>query len=194
MSESGKEQKVKGALMVGLAMVIKGSKDIDWLGQTRLTAQDLELIRKGIMSSIWYDKSLYERMGEAVYKVVGKSQPEGAYQFGHGIVAETLLKVYRGPLVSNEPKELFAKFAELYGTAWFNYGKAEFTPTSQGGILKVTDPDGLPFGQGFLAMLKGVFARMVKENQGKNVTIECPEEKLPAGQKITSATLNIRWE
>jgi hypothetical protein len=194
MSESGKEQKVKGALMVGLAMVIKAGKDIDWLAMTRLTAQDLQLINRGIMSSLWYDRELYERMGEAVYKMIGHNQPEGAFQFGHGIVAETLLKVYRGPLVSSDPKGLLAKFAELYGTAWFNFGKAEFTATPEGGVFKVTDPGGLPFGKGFLCMLKGVFARLVKENQGENVIIDCPEEKLPEGQKITSAVLNIRWE
>jgi len=194
MTESKKDLKVKGALMVALAMLINGARDINWTAESELTEADLNLIKKGIMSASWYERSLYERMGNAVYKVIGKGQSAGAFEFGKGILAETMLKIYRGPLIANEPFELLPKFAEFWGNTWFNFGKAEFERLDKGGIIRIFDPNGMPFQKGFLAMVRGFFARMVTESHGKNVIVECDEEKLSDSQLITTATLHIHWD
>jgi len=194
MSENKTAPKVKGALLVPLAMVIRDKKIIDWPGQTELTEADMKVIRSGIMSSTWYDLDFYERMGWAVYKMIGHDRPEGAFQFGYGLVAEIFLRVYRGPLNSKDPREILSEFARLYGTAWYNRGRGEFTPTENGGVFRIHDEDGVPLLRAFLPMLKGIIARLVKESIGKNVTIECGEENLPEMQKVAKCTLFISWE
>jgi len=194
MAEAAKMPKVKGALLVGLAMVIKASRDLDWSGETGLTPQDLDTISKGIFASQWYDRNLYEKMGAAVYKLIGKNQPESAFMFGKGVMYDTLVKVYRGPLLSNDPREILTKFALFYGTNWFNFGRAEFTPTPKGGIFHIHDPEGVPFEDGFGSMISGVFSRLVSETRGQNVKIET-EKKVSAGtRKTTELILNITWD
>ena len=194
MTEASKQPKVKGALLVGLAMVINSSRDLDWSKEPGLTAQDLALISKGIFASQWYERNLYERMGSAVYKLIGKNQPENAVMFGKGLMYETLIKVYRGPLLSGEPKEILSKFAVFYGTTWFNFGRAEFTPSSKGGIFHIYDPEGVPFGDGFGAMISGVFSRLVSETKGENVKVETEIKRSPGTGKITELILNITWD
>jgi len=194
MSESAKTQKVKGALLVGMAMVINSSRNLNWSRETELTPQDLDLIGKGIFSSQWYERKLYERMGVAVYKLLGKNQPENAFAFGKGVMYDTLVKVYRGPLLSQDPKDILAKFAELYGTAWFNFGRAEFTPTEKGGLFHVFDPEGIPFYDGFAAMLRGVFYRLVQESKGQNIKIETEKKHMPGTGRTVELILNLTWD
>jgi hypothetical protein len=43
-------------------------------------------------------------------------------------------------------------------------------------------------------MMRGVFTRMVEESRGKNVKVDCAEDKLPESQKLTCINLDIKWE
>jgi len=188
------EIKAKGALLVPLALIINSMKDTNWVGVAGVSEQDLKIVRKGILASQWYDRSLMERLATAVFIVTGQSKPEMAYQFGYGIMAETLLKVYRSPLTAHDPKEIMSKFADFYCGTWFNRAEARFTATGKGGVFKVTDPDGIPCQVCFVPMMRGVFARLVTENGGKNVKVVAEEEPLIHSQKITTLTLNVSWE
>lgn len=189
-----KERKVKGALLVALAMLIKNMKNFDWMGQASLTQNDMDLIQIGILSSKWYDAEIWERMGLAVYKVVGQNKPENAYQFGHGILAETLLRVYKGPLQIEDPATLLGKIASLYGDKWYNFGIANFEAKGNGGIFKVQHPDGIPIPECFVPMSRGFFTRLTEESEGKNVKVICLEEGLSHTQKLKELTLKISWE
>jgi hypothetical protein len=190
-----KERKAKGAMLVALAMIIKSMKEIDWVSQTDLTQNDLDLIQKqGILSSNYYDAALWERMGMAVFKVVGKSQPENASQFGYGILAETILRVYKGPLQISDPAELLAKIASLYGSAWYTFGTAEFETKDNGGIFRIKHPNGIPMPECFVPMSRGFLKRLAEASEGKNVKVICQEEGLSHMQKLTVLTLKISWE
>jgi hypothetical protein len=194
MGETAKTPKVKGALLVGMAMVINNSRNLGWSTETELTTQDLDQISKGVFASQWYERDLYQKMGAAVYKLVGKNQPENAFMFGKGVMYDTLIKVYRGPLLSEDPREILAKFALFYGTTWFNFGRAEFRPNSKGGVFHIYDPEGVPFGDGFAAMISGVFHRLVQDSKGENVKIETEKKSTPGTGKINELILNITWD
>ena len=120
------EQKVKGALLIPLAMVIQSQKELDWLGKTELTAEDIKLIKKGILASAWYDQKLWERMGNAAWRLVGKGASEGAYMFGYGIAAKTLIGIYASKIAKDDPGKVLARFASMYQGTFYTSGSAEF--------------------------------------------------------------------
>ena len=194
MPDIQKGKKVKGALLVPLAMVINGSMNIDWTGKTEVTDKDLKLLKAGVFASQWYDSGLFERLGNAVYKMIGNSNPEMAVQFGRGAMYQTLGKIYRGPLLSDDPKEILTKFAELFGTTWFNFGHAEFNPEGKGGIFRMTDPDGFAFGLGFAGIMKGALMRVVEESGHKNISVEQKLETIPGTEKIIKLDLFFSWD
>jgi len=194
MTESKKELLAKGPLLIPMALVINSTKQLNWTSDTGLSEDDLNLIRKGILASQWYERSLMERMALAVFKLVGKDLLESAVQFGRGVMCETLLKIYRSPLTTHDPKEIISKFASFYSGTWFNTGQAEFTPSAKGGVFKIKDSEGIPCPKAFAPMMRGVFTRLVKENGGRNVKVEAVEEPLIQKEKIYSLTLNMSWE
>jgi len=194
MGESKRELLAKGPLLIPMALIVNGTKHLNWTQGTGLSEEDLQVVRKGILASRWYERGLMERMALAVFKVVGGNKPESAFQFGHGIMCESLLKIYRSPLTTNNPREISSKFANYYSGTWFNSGKAGFESTDSGGILRVEDEDGIPCQVAFVPMMRGVFARLVKENGGRNVEVTAEEESRLHSEKLRTLTLVMRWE
>jgi len=188
------ERKAKGTFLIALAMIINHRKDIDWLNQSKLSEEDLKRIREKILASAWYELNLFERMGEAVYKLVGGARPEGAYEFGEGIMWGILSDVYKTSLLKGNPQEALARFSQLYQGIFFNTGKAEFQPTDSGGIFTITDPYGIPTQETFGYMIKSLLAKIVKENQGKNVQVICEQEDKFKTEKLNSISYRISWE
>jgi hypothetical protein len=193
MSESTKEHKAKGAMMVALAMLINSTKNLDW-AKAGLSEADLQIIHNGIISSRWYERALWERMSLAVYRLVGQSKPENAFVFGHGLLAETLLKIYQGPLAIDDPREILGKFAIFYGSTWYNFGKAEFKSTEKGGVFSVIHEDGIPIPECFVPMIRGVLSRLVEANHGRNVKAEGGEQHQINRQKFTQLNIELSWE
>jgi len=194
VTESKKEIQAKGALLVPLALIINSVKGVDWVVEVNLTAEELLMIRKGIFASKWYDRDLMERMALGVFKVVSKNQPEGAYQFGFGIMAETLLKIYRSSFMAAKPEEMLNKFVMLWNGTWFNSGKVEFSLTGKGSLVKMSDPAGIPCQTAFVPMMRGIVMRLLKENGVQNPGVTITEEPLVNQQKLFTLTLNISWD
>jgi hypothetical protein len=193
MTESSQGHKAKGAMLVALAMMINNLKNLDWKS-VGLSEQDLSIIRQGIISSRWYDRYLWERMGMAVFRLVGQGKPESAFAFGHGVLAETLLKIYQGPLTIDDPRDILRKFAIFYGSTWYNFGSAEFKSNEKGGVFSVIHPDGIPIPECFVPMIRGVLSRLVENNHGMNVKVECDEEDRIRKEKLTRIEIKLSWD
>jgi len=187
------QRKAKGALIVPLAMIIKDQKQLDWL-KAGLTESDLKKISEGILTSAWYEIGLMDRAGNAVYRIAGQSKPELAFEFGQGILCKILLSIYRSPLVKNDPTEILARFADLYNGTWFQSGTASFDRTDSGGVFRVSEPEGVPCGIGFLHMLRGVLYRVIQENGGVEIKVACEEEKEEPTKKLTTLTYHLSWQ
>jgi hypothetical protein len=186
--------KAKGALLIPLALIVNSLKNADWKSHGGLTDDDLQRIRKGILASQWYERDMLERVASAVFKVAGQGKPESAYQFGFGVMAESLLKIYRGPLTESNPEELLRKFSQFWNGTWFNSGRIEFSMTSQGALARVVEPNGIICQECFVPMLRGIVMRLMKENGLKNGQVEIPEEALVEKEKLISLTMNIRYD
>jgi hypothetical protein len=193
MIDKPRERWAKGTFLIALAMIINHRKDLDWLGQTSLTERDMEQIRGKILPSSWYSLDLFERMGSAVFKLVGKEKPEGAYEFGNGIMWQILKKVYSNSLLRNNPGSALSIFATLYNGIFFNTGEAHFEKDESGGTFRITDIFGIPSQESFVPMLKSLLRKIVEENQGRDVRVECPEESVLRSKKLNSATYRIYW-
>jgi hypothetical protein len=193
MSEADQERKVKGTLVIALAMIVNDRKKLDWKGQTKLTDQDLALIKDRIMPSSWYNIDFYERLGSAVFKVAGNSRPEGAYQFGDGVMWNILSKTYANSLLRNNPGQGVKTFAVLFTGNFFNTASAEFKESDAGGVFKISDPFGIPTQESFVPMIKAMLTKLARENGAKGVRVECEQEsKLGAG-KLTEVNYKITW-
>ena len=94
-----------------------------------------------------------------------------------------------------DPKEILTKVANLYGSSWYNFGKAQFLPAgNKGGEYIISHPDGIPIAECFVPMVRGVLTRFIKENGGKNVRAVCPEEPKAGKEKLFKLTVNLSWE
>jgi hypothetical protein len=174
-------------------MIVNDRKNFDWKGQTLLTDKDLGIIKERILASSWYDMDFYERLGSSVFKVVGKNRPEGAQEFGAGIMWDILTKIYRDRLLRNDPSRALAGFSLMYKGAFFNTGSSEYQPGEAGGVFKISDPLGIPTQESFVPMLKGLLGKIVCENGAQNVKVECEQEKVIKTEKLKSVTYKIAW-
>jgi len=194
MAIEAHERKVKGTLVIALAMIINHRKDIDWVKDGNISEIDLKRVQERILASNWYETDFYERLGSAVFRLVGKSRPEGAYEFGEGIMWQILKRVYGANLLRNDPKDGLARFAGLYNGIFFNTQQAEFKSTPEGGIFKISDPYGFPTQESFVPMIKSLLAKIVRENNVENISVVCEEESQLISKKLNSATYRISWK
>jgi len=187
------ERKVKGTLVIALAMIVNDRKSLDWKGQTLLRDKDLAIIKDRILASSWYDIGFYERLGSAVFKLAGRDRPEGAYQFGEGIMWEVLVKIYSSSLLKNDASRALSGFSMLYKGIFFNTGSSEYKPGEAGGVFKVSDPLGIPTQESFVPMVKALVSKIARENGARNVKVECEQEKVLKTEKLKSVSYKISW-
>lgn len=193
MSESNQERKVKGTLVIALAMIVNDRKNLDWKGQTKLTDKDLALIKDRILASGWYDIDFYDRLGSAVFKLAGNSRSEGAYQFGDGIMWAILSKTYASSLVRNNPGQGLKTFAVLFKGNFFNTGNAEYKDTDTGGVFKISDPFGIPTPESFVPMIKALLSRIARENGARGVKVDCEQESQVGSGQLNEANYKLSW-
>jgi len=189
------ERKVKGTFLIALAMIINHRKDINWTASSELTEEDLQKIRTRILPSTWYELDFFERMGDAVYKLVGGGKPEGAYEFGEGIMWRIISDVYQTSLLKGKPQDALKRFAQLYQGIFFNTGTANLIEEKEKQLkFEIQDPYGIPVQYSFVPMLKSLLAKIVRENNGKNVKVKCEQEDKLAREKLTKVSYKITWE
>jgi len=193
MLEANQERKVKGTLVIALAMIVNDRKKMDWKSQTTLTDKDLALIKDRILPSGWYDIEFYDRLGSAVFKVAGNNRPEGAYQFGDGIMWNILSKTYANSLVRNSPGQGIKTFAVLFKGNFFNTASAEYQDSETGGVFKISDPLGIPTQESFVPMIKALLSRIARENGAKGVRVDCEQESKLGSEKLTEVNYKITW-
>jgi len=193
MAVNGNGRKVKGTFIIPLARIINRRKEIDWVNQGHLTQEDLQRVKERILASTWYDLDFFTRVSTAVYRLVGNNRPEGAHQFGEGIMWETLAKIYHASLIKASPSEALSRFASLYNGIFFNTGSVEFKADGQEAVLRIFDPSGIPVPEFFIVMFKSLLQKIARENQAAQVEVRCEEESLMRNQRIYSATFHLRW-
>lgn len=106
------EDKVKGILLMDPVRFIRANKDLPW--EEYLTREDMELVKGNILPSTWYPFDVFERVGYAVFMLIGKGDFNLAKAFGAFTVQETYKKVYENLLFNEkDPLSLLKKFLAM---------------------------------------------------------------------------------
>ncbi len=105
------ERKVKGALFLNLIKIIKNAGDLPW--EDHLTRDDMDHVRNMVIPSEWYPADMYERIGMAVWKLVGGGTPEGARAYGALVMNQLLEGIYGSQLKGLGHIEAIRKFLRM---------------------------------------------------------------------------------
>ena len=200
MALNNNSRKVKGAFIIPLAMIINSRKHVDWVKYGGLTPEDMALVKDYILASNWYDMDFFIRISSAVFRLVGNNSPEGAREFGQGIMWDTLAKIYGLSLLRNDPISALRKFAILYNGIFFNTGVVDFSydeqPSSDGickAVFRIFDPEGIPVPEFFIQLMKSLLEKILQENNAEKIVVRYDGENQLEGQKVYSAIFNLSW-
>jgi hypothetical protein len=106
------QDQIKGILLVDFARIIRARKDLPW--DKYLIEEDMNLIQGKIMPGAWYPIEILERVGYAVFVLVGKGDLKNAWAFGAFTIEDTFRKVYKNILFDKlDPVEMITKFILL---------------------------------------------------------------------------------
>jgi len=188
---------VKGVWILDYAKMIKNllkvnpekKSDFDeWL-----TEKDWEIINSMILPVQYYPYECFQRIGQAVFKVVARSNLDASRAFGRKMISE-LLKFYKRLLVKNDPLESLKRFISFH-TEYFKEVQAkseliDSSPKSAVIRLKLTDTDKKypEAAEAFAWQLGGSFEQLAAVAEGKKIKLSIIKE--PQGDFI----FNIQWE
>ena len=143
----------------------------------RLTADDWEIMSSMILPSAKYDYEIFQRIGNATFKVVAQSNKDLVRLFGRGFM-NSLLATYKNLLVIGDPGASLKKFCNFHGQYFDEVkSKAELISASSNQAiveLNLTGEDNHypDSATAFAYQLGGSFETMVALSLGK----ETPEE------------------
>ncbi len=101
---------VKGVLFQDYVRMIRKYKDVDW--GAHLKPVDFEILDQIVLSSRWYPRESYIRLGLAVFKELGKEDLEAARAWGRNSV-DQILKTYKDLIEENDPEKTLEKLMAL---------------------------------------------------------------------------------
>lgn len=172
---------VKGQWLVDWVKMIKkyleehpeSKEELDKL----LKEEDWAIINSMVLPLEYYDYASFQRIGQAVFKVIAKSNLELSLAFGKLMIME-LIKFYKRILVANDPVVSLQRFIEHHGK-YFEDVKSQCQMISQTAKvatikLGLTPSDkNLPeAAQAFAWQLGGSFEQLIAVAGGHDVKLE----------------------
>jgi len=109
MVPRSEERVVKGTMVIDIVKTIKGFKDINW--NQILSPQAQELISRKIILSNWYPFEAVLSCITAIYKILGKGDPEAARAWGKVNGKRLFETIYRNVVESGDPLRSLEKLA-----------------------------------------------------------------------------------
>ncbi len=101
---------VKGSLFIDPVRMLKSGKDIDW--SEHLSPTDMTYLDEKINPDSWYPLDVFERMGLAAFKVIGKSDLEAVRHWGR-FQMDDLIHAYKDVIEEGNPVESLMRFQVL---------------------------------------------------------------------------------
>ncbi len=106
------EGKVKGALLIDYVRIIRANKDMPW--DEYLKEGDMTLVNGQVIPSTWYPLDAFERIGYAIFMLLGKGDLKVAKAFGALTMQETFHKIYQNVIFKDQdPVSVLNKFVVL---------------------------------------------------------------------------------
>jgi len=116
-------RRVKGILFAEYVRMIRGNKQHDWASE--LAPEDLPFLSQKVELAGWYPMATFERMGNAILKLVALDQLEAVRMWGRFSVDE-LRAAQPDLLVPGDPVETLQRFRVLRAT-YFDFPALEIT-------------------------------------------------------------------
>jgi len=181
-------RRVKGSIMLDFVKVVHRARHLPW--DRYLTAQDFELVESMILPSSWYPLETYQRIGLAVYELLGQGRPENARRWGQESMARLMEGVYQKALLKGDPLEAIKSFITLRKTL-IDFGEFALNPIGPGQVefimFEVNEIPGL---EPFSHMFVGNMEKLAAANGGREVTVEFSDQRR---NDRPARVFQIRW-
>jgi hypothetical protein len=184
------ERMVKGSIVSDMVKVVNALKDLPW--DQHLKKEDFEIINSMVLPTGWYPLDFYQRVGNAVYKLVANEDIKAASIFGETAMKELYEGPYRPFLDKGDPHVAIAKFLELR-RGLFNFSNMVSNKTGEKSIhVLISELGDYTEGMEPFQILIGVhFEKLIEYNGGQNVKMKT-EHKLVDGD--SKFDFDLEWE
>lgn len=115
--------KIKGALLMEYARLIRDNKDHDW--KKYLTDEDDKIIFGSVMPNAWYPLIAYEHAGEAIFKEIAKSDTKNARLWGRFVIEDLGNRFYHNLVRFHEPEGALER-CKTFVQHWFRFDDQKF--------------------------------------------------------------------
>jgi len=187
--------KIKGALLLDLAKIIRENKNRDW--KKYFNEADLKIISGTVMPSEWYDIGTYERAGFAIFQEIGQGKLPNAWIWGKFLIEDLGKRFYKNLVSFEDPFGSF-KSCQTFLNQWFLFDDPKFQaivveqtgPSSVKISVKYDHP--IDFFEASVHQVAGSMERIAELNGGKEVSIKISD--MDANKPQPSAIITVTWK
>jgi len=104
---------VRGSLFAAYVRIMRNRKGVDWT--VHLKPEDILQIMGQVDVNAWYPMATYERLGEAILKVIVQKDIDAVRDWGR-VTVESLCEIYPGLPAPGDPLETLMRFKVLRST------------------------------------------------------------------------------
>jgi len=187
--------KVKGALFMNLAKMIRENKDKNW--DKYLTDGDKQIVYESVMPNSWYPIGVYERSAYAIFMEMGDGKLESAWAWGRFLIEDLGNRFYHNLVKFNDPVGSFER-CNKFLNQWLKYDDPDFVPLE---VEKISDKSvkiivrhekKIPFFEAMVHQVAGSMERIAELNGGKIVKAKIVETK--PTKNWPEASLVVAWK
>jgi len=185
--KSTADKHVKGDVFVQYVRMIRKRKDADWADH--LTGGDMALLQERVRPDGWYPMEAFERMGNAILRVIAGGQLALVRQWGHS-TAGPLAEIHSSLVAPGDPRETLMRF-KVFRAAFFDFEAMRIN------ILRDDYAQiELSFGMGDVAeqaacvQTAGFFVGLLERAGGANINVSFKQRRWEGGGPTL---LDLRW-
>ena len=186
--QASSARSVKGSVIIDYLKIIRANPDLPW--SDHLLPGDLEQLGQMILPASWYPVDLFQRMGQAIFKLVSKENYQVVRSFGRALAdrlnAENPSLVVPGKGLDTVKKYLAIQ-GRLYSFEVFKLG--ELDPGRM--VIHIqTSPEDKE-DRLLVEAVSGTILRLIELAGGKNAEIKILKASWKGDDRIS---LEIAWE
>ena len=161
---------IRGSIFADYVDMIRKNKSVDW--SKHISPGDLELTKQIILPGSWYPLEVFSRLGEAIFREVGKGNLEAARLWGR-VSVDRLSKLYSiAVLVKGSPLKTLEKFKKI-SHLFFDFEGFEFTVRGDNHVsIKISPEFGRLAAAAYTHQILGSFQRLVELAGAQGVKAE----------------------
>jgi len=185
----GKGRFVKGSVLIDYVKLFNASPHLPW--SDHLTPEDLAQLRQLILPVSWYPLELFQRLGQAVFKLVSKENDAVVHGFGR-FLADKMNQENPGMVTQGRPQDTLRKYAMIQDRL-YSFKVLQIEALGPGQVLVRIMPSLDTAGARlFAAVTAGTIERLIELSAGRQVQIKPILNKSPQGEEQNS--LEAAWQ